>query len=87
MAENRLKQLIERRDAVNARIRQEEDKLRANERKNDTRRKILMGAWAFEKAARDNDFSVMAKAELNRFLLRDADRALFGLPPLQNRKG
>jgi hypothetical protein len=32
-------------------------------------------------AARDNDFSVKLMTELKAFLVRDADRALFGLPP------
>lgn len=78
----KLKRLTEQRKALEARIRDEEQKLRADERKLETRRKILMGAWAFEKAARDNDFSALAMAELKAFLVRDSDRELFGLPPL-----
>jgi hypothetical protein len=31
-------------------------------------------------AAKDNDFSAKLMAELKIFLVRDADRALFGLP-------
>jgi hypothetical protein len=52
MADHKLKQLIEKRDAVNARIRQEQNKLKTSERKNDTRRKILAGAVALQWAAR-----------------------------------
>jgi hypothetical protein len=82
MAEtSRLKKLTERRDAVNARIRKEQNKLVAEQRKADTRRKILMGAWAFEKSGRDSEFAQTALAELKDFLKRDSDRALFGLPP------
>jgi hypothetical protein len=79
---DRLKQLIEKRNAVNARIKMEQGKLRATERKIDTRRKVLMGAWALEKAARDKDFAAMAMGELRNFLVRDDDRALFGFQPL-----
>lgn len=82
MAHAKLKTLIERREAVNARIRLEQGKLRAVERKSDTRRKVLAGATVLEWAKRDNEFSTKLMTELKNFLVRDADRALFGLPPL-----
>jgi hypothetical protein len=82
MADSRLKQLIEKRNAVNARIKREQNKLRSGERKNDTRRKILAGALALEWAAQDDEFAVMLSTKLSRFLVRDADRALFDLAPL-----
>jgi hypothetical protein len=77
-----LKRLIEQRNAFNARIRKVQGKLRASESKNDTRRKVLAGAAVLEWAKRDNEFSSRLMAELRRFLVRDADRELFGLPPL-----
>jgi hypothetical protein len=40
-----------------------------------------------EWAARDNDFSAKLMAELKIFLVRDADRTLFGLPLVGNREG
>lgn len=79
---NKLKRLQERRAAITARIREEEKKLREEEHRLDTRRKILAGAWALEKAARDNEFSATMMGELRTFLVRDDDRALLGLPPL-----
>lgn len=81
MADKKLKRLIEQREAVNARIRQEQNKLKASERREDTRRKILAGATALEWAKRDSDFAAKLTMELKAFLVRDADRALFGLPP------
>ena len=87
MAESKLKQLIERREAVSARIEKEQAKLRASERRSDTRRKILAGAAVLEWAARDNDFSAKLMTELKIFLVRDADRALFGLPLVVNKEG
>ena len=83
---SKLKRLHEQRAAISARIREEEKKLRASERTMDTRRKILAGAWALEKAARDSEFSTMMMGELRTFLVRDDDRALLGLPPLPNKK-
>ena len=79
---SKLKRLVEQRNAISARIRQEENKRRASERKSDTRRKILAGAAVLQWAAKDNDFSAKLVAELKRFLVRDDDRALFSLPPL-----
>ena len=83
---SKLKKLIEQREAVNARIRQEQNKQRAGERKSDTRRKVLAGATVLEWAKRDTEFSSRLMAELKRFLVRDDDRALFGLPPLPNKE-
>jgi len=80
MADHKLKQLIEKREAVNARIRQEQNKLKASERKSDTRRKILAGATVLQWAARDTRFSTQLMAELEAFLVRETDRELFGLP-------
>ena len=82
MADSRLKQLIEKRNAVSARIKREQSKLKGNERKDDTRRKVLAGAAVLEWAARDTEFAARLKEELKRFLVRDADRMLFGFAPL-----
>jgi len=86
MADAKLKRLIEKRDSVNARIKQEQNKLRAGERKSDTRRKILAGAAVLQWAAKDSEFSTRLITELKAFLVRDDDRALFGLPPLPRKE-
>ena len=86
MADHRLKRLMEKRDAVNARIKQEQNRLNATQRRADTRRKVLAGAAVLEWAKRDNDFAKKLDAELKAFLVRDADRELFGLPPLPQQK-
>jgi len=84
---SKLKRLVEQREAVNARIKQEQNKLRATERRSDTRRKVLAGAAVLEWAKRDNEFSSRLLAELKAFLVRDADRELFGLPPVLGKEG
>ena len=87
MADTRLKRLMEKRDAVNARIKQEQNKLDAIERRADTRRKVLAGAAVLEWAKRDKDFAKRRDAELKAFLVRDIDRELFGLPPALKNNG
>jgi len=78
MAQAKLKQLMEKRNAMNARIRREHNKLAADKRKADTRRKVLAGAAVLEWAARDTEFSRRLMSELQSFLVRDADRMIFG---------
>jgi hypothetical protein len=85
MANSKLKRLIEKRDAVNARIKQEQNKLRSSERRSDTRRKILAGATVLQWAARDEAFAKLLMAELGKFLVREDDRALFNLPSSKER--
>lgn len=84
---SKLKRLMEQREVVNARIRQEQNKQRASDRRADTRRKVLAGAAVLEWAKRDNEFSARLIQELKAFLIRDADRELFGLPSIKNNGG
>jgi hypothetical protein len=83
---SKLKRLIEQREAVNARIRQEQNKLNSSKRRADTRRKVLAGAAMLEWAKKDDDFSARLMTELKVFLVRDGDRALFGLPLVGNKE-
>jgi hypothetical protein len=79
---SKLNRLREQQDAIKARIREEESKLREHERRLDTRRKVLAGAAVLQWAKRDSDFSARLVMELKAFLVREDDRALFNLPPL-----
>ena len=53
----------------------------ATERKQDTRRKILAGAWVLARAAQDPEADRQLTQGLDGFLERDRDRALFNLAP------
>ena len=68
-----------------ARIKAELQRLNAREqqaeRKRDTRRKILLGARVLDRIARGELAEAEVKADMERFLERDRDRALFDLPP------
>ena len=57
--------------------------LSAIDRKEDTRRKILAGSWALDRAAKSEEFAAAMRRDLGRaWLVRDDDRKLFGFEPL-----
>jgi len=80
MESDTLKKLMGQREAVNARIRREQGKQRALKRRQDTRRKVLMGAMVLDRCRHDPVFKNTLFGLLDGFLTRAEDRALFGLP-------
>ena len=80
--QNQLDKLKQQRDALNARIQAAEARGRVSARKQDTRRKILIGAYYLDQAQQNPDqWSQLVKIMAD-YLTRDSDRRLFGLPPL-----
>ena len=73
--EERLKQLKAQKQAVLAR---EKKKATDQQRKEDTRRKILLGSLALKKMQDDSEKAKIL-ADLNEYLTEDRDRKLFGL--------
>ena len=74
--EERLGQLKAQQHALQAR---EKKKLAEQQRSDDTRRKILLGAYMLKKMS-ENDFEKQKiLAELNEYLTEDRDRKLFNL--------
>ena len=72
----KLKQLKAQKQAIEAR---ERTKQKEQERKDDTRRKILLGSYLIKKMQNEaNKEKILA--ELNEYLTEDRDRQLFGLP-------
>ena len=70
-----------------ARIQAAEARVKVSERKQDTRRKILIGAYYLDEARKNHggnghDGLVALKAKLDGYLKRDSDRKLFDLSPL-----
>lgn len=61
---------------------QARSRMHGENRKLDTRRKVLLGAYTLGKMQKDDEFRERTTVELNAYLFRDADRALFDLPPL-----
>lgn len=75
----KLAQLTARKQRIEA---QQRAKLQGEERKKDTRRKILAGAMVLELMAQNDEAGRKVLARLDGFLKRADDRALFGLAPL-----
>ena len=78
---DRIRQLEERRARINAEIQRVRSRESQEERKRETRRKILAGAMVLDRVKRKDLSEKLFKADMDRFLERDQDRALFGLPP------
>lgn len=55
-------------------------------RKNETRKKILVGAYIIDKHERKGTTELLLE-ELETFLSRKQDRELFGLPPTERCQG
>ena len=64
---------------IENRIRRQQYRLSLQERKRDTRRKILAGSWVLALAEKDQDAALRLRKGLDEFLARDQDRELFGL--------
>ena len=75
---NQLEKLKRQKEILDARIQQAESRFKVKERKEDTRRKILIGAFMIEQLKKEEKFDSMIK-ELDGFLTRNSDRKLFGM--------
>ena len=78
---DKIRKLKEQRARINAEIQRVKGRESLEERKRETRRKILAGAMVLDRVARKDLSEKLFKADMDRFLDRDQDRALFGLPP------
>ena len=85
-SDEQLSKLIAKREQLNARI----QKIRAREstkkRKEDTRRKILLGALVMEMMEKQELSREKIMKRLSGFLTREIDRKLFNLPVLESKK-
>ncbi|MDC5471207.1 mobilization protein [Acinetobacter baumannii] len=72
----KLKQLKARKQAIEAR---EKSKQKEQERKDDTRRKILLGSYLIKKMQENEANKEKILADLNEYLTEERDRKLFGL--------
>lgn len=73
--EELLKQLKAQKQAV---INREKAKQKEQDRKDDTRRKILLGSYLVKKMENENNKEKIL-ADLNEYLTENRDRKLFGL--------
>ena len=77
-----LDSLKKKRDVLNARIRLMQNREQSKERKDNTRRKILIGSYYLDQANKNNSFNDVVKL-MDSYLIRDSDRKLFGLTPVK----
>lgn len=73
----KLKQLKAQKQAIEARQRA---KQKEQDRKDDTRRKILLGSYLIKKMESNEANKQKILADLNEYLTEDRDRILFDLP-------
>jgi len=78
-AKKKIKQLKAKKELIEARKVQA---LIKGKRSNDTRRKILAGAMTLEISERDEEARQRFIKQMDKYLIRTDDRALFDLPPL-----
>ena len=80
----KVKQLKAKKELIEAR---KVHALIKGKRSDDTRRKILAGAMVLEVSGRDEEARLRFMEQMDKFLIRPDDRALFGLPPLPQATG
>ena len=73
-----LERLKQRQAQIEAQLKAAEAKEKEKERKRETRRKILVGSYFLEKYRQADNFAALQQ-ELETYLTRKDDRALFGL--------
>ena len=76
----KLKQLKAKKQAIEAR---EKTKQKEQERKDDTRRKILLGSYLIKKMQSNEANKEKILMELNEYLTENRDRQLFDLPNIE----
>ncbi len=79
----KLAKLEEQRARINAEIQRVRAREQQQVRKDETRRKVLIGAMLLGKAHTDSELKARLVRELDDYLERPHDRALFGLPTLR----
>ena len=78
----RAEALRKRKAEIEARLSDLEQREKTAERKRDTRRKVIAGAYALEHCEFDPDFKATLEGLLNSYLEKPGDRELFDLAPL-----
>ena len=76
---SKLEQLLRKQEELKAQIRKEKNKLDQQERKNDTRRKILLGALMMDMMKKGELDEKKIMKRLDNFLTKEPDRKLFDL--------
>lgn len=80
----RLESLKKKQEQLKAQIQALEAAEKSREKKRDTRRKILIGAYYLDKAKENDSLDEISKL-MDDYLTRSSDRTLFDLAPLDEK--
>lgn len=83
--EERIESLKKKQGQIKAKIKDLEASDKSRERKRETRRKILIGAYYYDKAKEEKKMDEI-KSIMDIYLKRNYDRALFGLKLLDEKE-
>ena len=78
-----LEKLKAQREKLDARIQLAEARTKKSERKQDIRRKILIGSYYLDKARKEEKMHEL-KEQMDSYLSRESDRKLFDLHNIEN---
>ena len=84
--QERLRKIEEQQARLKAEAQRLKARARETARKRETRRKILAGAMVLDRVERGVLPEQLFLRDMDQFLSRDHERAVFGLPPRQNRE-
>jgi hypothetical protein len=77
-----LDKLKKQREQLDARIQAAESRQKVSQRKQDTRRKILLGSYYLDQAQKNNQWKKTQEL-MSNYLKRNSDRKLFDLPEIE----
>lgn len=83
--QSRLDALKKKKEQLNTRIQKPGSLEKSRERKRDTRRKILIGAYFIDKANEEGELDALFQ-QMDEYLKRNSDRELFQLASLPDEK-
>ena len=75
----KLEQLKKKQEQLRLQIQKEQQKESAKKRKEETRRKILLGAMVLERMDRESEYREQVINKLDSYLTKERDRELFEL--------
>ncbi|WP_299011845.1 mobilization protein [uncultured Shewanella sp.] len=76
---SQLEKLKEKQKQIQAQIKQVEAREKQKQRKEDTRRKIILGAMIMDAMKNSAQYREKIESDLNRYLTNERDRKLFNL--------
>ena len=80
----KLEKLTKQIEALQAKANAEKNREREKSRKEETRKKILIGAMVLDGMSKNQDYQSTMLKNLDKYLTAERDRKLFNLTPINN---